>query len=243
MARRKDGRELFELFREIKSTQEQASVAKSQDYRPQELDEGPSRSMHSFRLGDRRQVELAMSLGWVYGILFFVFLALVGSFILGRKTAPAIEPVVTVEAPEEFADETAAVRTATPSDETPPETAPGASTGVAAPSDASAAGAAGAAAEPPERVTARGQYTLRVAAYKKSKRDLAKEFLAWLHERGYEEARIVTSKTGEHLFVTIGSFETTRNVAAQNLLAEIRSLVYKKKLLSDAYYQNVNTLP
>lgn len=235
MARRKDGRELFELFREIKSAREQAPDVKPQAYRPREIGESRSGSLHSFRLGDRRQIELQMSLGWVYGVLFFVFLALVGAFILGRRTGPAIEPVGTVEAPAEFADETAPVRTAAP-------LAEGTSTDVATVAESSADDAAVAAEAPPARVTARGQYTLRVEAYKKSKRGLAEEFLAWLHEKGYDEARIVTGRTGKMLYVTIGSFETTQGKEPKRLEAEVHSLVYKKHRLNEAYFQAVNTL-
>ena len=229
MARRRDGRELFEIFRETKSPQG-TGVKQEGAYVGREP-AGPARtpSLHTLRLGDRRQVEVFLSLGWVYGIAFFVFLALVGAFILGRRTVPEPEPVMKIEAPEEFADETAAV---TYGQRQPAEQPAATETSEVIPQS-----------ETPAPVTSQGLWTLRVATYRNvsAQRQMAEEFVAWLTEQDYD-ARIVTSSSGKSLYVTIGSFETTRSDEARNLQTKVRSLKFKNASLADAYYQNVNTL-
>lgn len=233
MARRRDGRELFEIFRETKAAQRASEQQESAYVGREPGGQARTPSLHTLRLGDRRQVEVFLSLGWVYGIAFFLFLALVGAFILGRRTAPEPGPVAEVEAPGDFADETAALtydqrrEAAQPETETP----------------ATEAAAAASQPEAPAPVTSQGLYTLRVATYRNvsAQRQMAEEFVDWLKSQDYD-ARVVTSRSGKSLYVTIGSFETTRSEEAKNLQAEVRSLKFKNTPLGDAFYQNVNTL-
>ena len=233
MARRRDGRELFEIFRETKDAQKGAAV------QPGAVTERPVRAagspaVHTVRLGDRRQVEVFLSLGWVYGIAFFVFLALVGAFVLGRRTTSAPEPVQETEAPAAFTEETRnVVSTATGA---------GASAGTAAPAVAATPAPARDAAAP-EAVTSRGQYTLRVITYRgASAQATAEKFVAWLKEQGFADARVVKSSTGGNVYVTIGSFETYRSADAQDLQRRVRALKYQNMTLEDAYFQNVGSL-
>jgi len=239
MARRRNGRELFEIFREMKSSQDSAAPQESVYIGREQAKTAGTPALHTLRLGDRHQVEVFLSLGWVYGIAFFVFLALVGAFILGRRTVGEPEPVTTVEAGEGFSDETAAVTYGEQAQE------PRAGEGEVA-AEATAAEDEGEAvqeAAAPAPVAPQGLYTLRVATYRNvsAQRKMADDFVDWLKEQGYD-ARTVIGGNSRNLYVTIGSFETTRSDEANDLLREIRSLEYKNKSLGDAFYQNVNSL-
>jgi len=239
MARRRNGRELFEIFREMKSSRDAAAPQESVYIGRERAKTAGTPALHTLRLGDRHQVEVFLSLGWVYGIVFFVFLALVGAFILGRRTVGEPEPVRTVEAGEGFADETAAVTYGERREE--PQAGEHAVAAEAAAAEEEGEGVQEAAAPAP--VAAQGLYTLRVATYRNvaAQRKMADDFVAWLKEQGYD-ARTVIGRNSRNLYVTIGSFETTRSDEANDLLREIRSLEYKNKSLADAFYQNVNSL-
>ena len=233
MARRRDGRELFEIFRETKAAQGSAAQPQVPYVTAEQRGQPRTPPLHTLRLGDRHQVEVFMSLGWVYGIAFFVFLALVGAFILGRRTAPEPEPAPPAEAPASFADEAGPVTASRP----PAEQRESPVTAGEAPQPEPEE------PEAPAPVTTQGLYTLRVATYQNvsAQRQQAEDFVAWLKEKGYD-AQMVVSKSGKSLYVTIGSFETTRSEEARKLLSEVRSLKYKSASFADAFYQNVNTL-
>ena len=246
MARRREGRELFEIFKETSAAREKPAGEAVPFRRREPAAEGLSGLAHTIRLGDRRQVEVFLSLGWVYGIIIFLFLALLGMFILGRTLAPAPQPVVTEEAPEDFAEEAARVEAAVPSQ--PAATAPStAAEGTAGgPAAAEAAGAAGAVetSEPPVPVTSQGMYTLVVITYrnKAALKDRAGNVVDFLKARGETDAQVVVGKSGKWIFVIVGSFETTRSEDAQRLRERIRALSYEGDKFNTAYYIGVNRL-
>ncbi len=240
MARRRDGRELFEVFRDMKIPPPQAPGAPLAGAGRQPPIQRSGTALHTLRLGDRTQVELFLSLGWVYGIAFFVFLALLCAFVVGRRTAPVPEPAKEVEAPAEFARETRNVVT----DAVPAETGSGSS--AYEPTGTTPAETGDVAEPPPEPVVSRGRYTLCVVAYRKKAlhRQLADEFVAWLKEQGpdFADARVVEGQSLNNIYVVIGSFETRDNQAARDLQSKVRALTYKGDTFSGAYITTVGSL-
>ncbi|MHC4714764.1 MAG: SPOR domain-containing protein [Planctomycetota bacterium] len=240
MARRRDGRELFEVFKDMKIPPPQAPGAPLTGTVRQPPIQRSGTALHTLRLGDRTQVELFLSLGWVYGTAFFVFLALLGAFVVGRRTAPAPEPIKEVEAPAEFARETTNVVTDTGHAEAPP-TAP-----ADDPAGMMPAGTTDVAEPPPAPVTSRGRYTVCVVAYRKKAlhRQLAEEFVGWLKEQGpdFADARIVEGRSLNNIYVVIGSFETRTGQEAKGLQSKVRGLTYKGDTFSGAYITTIGSL-
>ncbi len=235
MARRRDGRELFEVFREMKTTPQQPPTGPLAAAQRQPLMSRVPAAPHTLRLGDRIQVELSLSWGWVYGTLFFVFLALLGAFIIGRRTAPAPEPMQEIEASAEFAQETRpVVAPETSGTSTPPTAGPS----TVAPETIETT--------TPAPVTGTGQYTLRVATYRNTaaQRGLAEEFVAWLKKQDprLADARVAEGKSLNNIYVIIGSFETRDEQAARDLQTKVRSLTYKGDTFEKAYIENVGNL-
>jgi hypothetical protein len=242
MARRRDGRELFEVFKDLKIPPPQAPGAPMAGAARQPPIQRSGTALHTLRLGDRTQVELFLSLGWVYGIAFFVFLALLGAFVVGRRTAPSPEPTKEIEAPAEFARETSNVvsDTGTGSTEAPPTFPAG------SPSGTPPAETADVAERPPAPVTSRGRYVVCVVAYRNKtlQRKLAEEFRGWLKEQGpdFADARIVEGQGLNNIYVVTGSFETRDNQAAKDLQSRVRALTYKGDTFERAYITAVGEL-
>lgn len=248
MARRREGRELFEIFKETKAAPSEHGAAKAPYVArgPRETAAGPA--LHTLRLGDRPQVEVFMSLGWAYGLIIFVFMALLASFILGRRMAPKAEEVATMEAPAEFEAEAARVgevrREAETAADTPTIAVAGGAGGVTLPGAGSEVEADPEAVTSPAPVPSPGKYTLRVAYYKNtaSQAKMAKDFVAFLKSKDFEDAKVVSGRDPKNLYVTIGSYETSRGEKAQELIEKVKRLSYKGHDFSKVYFQNVNTL-
>ncbi len=248
MARRREGRELFEIFKETSAAREKApgDIAPHGYYEP--ASDGLSGLAHTIRLGDRRQVEVFLSLGWVYGIIIFLFLALLGMFILGRTLAPVPQPVVTEKAPESFTEEAARVGAAAPSQPAPAASSTATEGAAESPAAIEATGTSGGAGAvttgPPAPVTSQGMYTLVVITYrnKPALKERAGKVVDFLKARGETDAQVVVGKSGKWIFVIVGSFETTRSEDARRLQERIRALSYEGDKFSTAYYVSVNRL-
>ncbi len=239
MARRREGRELFEVFREAKSAQQGTQAEHRSFASPDAAEVDTGVSPHRMRLGDRALVVVTMSRSWAYGLIFFLFLALLGAFILGWRTAPVPEPVSEVEAPEEFAGTASGVGDIARARESEPRTlAPSAGEGTVGET----------AGEEPARVgvvtpvVRQGMYTLVVATYgtKELHRELAAELAEFLKGKNLSDVQVVRSST--RTYVTVGSFETSRGEGAQRVKTRVHALSFKNTKFGDAYFESVNKL-
>jgi hypothetical protein len=229
MARRRDGRELFEIFRETKSgPQEPAGEEISQAAAARR--EPGREAEHVIRLGDRRDVEFVLSKNWICWIAFFLFSLLLIAFLFGRRMAPeAPEPVSTVEAPESFREDAAPVMSGA---------------GSIAVEEEGEADSAGVEETPgaPEPIRARGQLTILVATYRNraDQRERAEEFMEWFRKNGFPDAKLVTSQSGKWIYAITGSYETTDRGSED--MRTIKSLKYRNSSFGGATFKNVNGL-
>jgi len=115
MNRRKDGRELFEVFRETMQAPVQpdkprpatphapvGAAARPAGGQPAAPVRPAEEAIHTIRLGDHRQIEIFLSNTWAYGLILFALIILSGAFVAGQRFAPAPEPAKQVIAPDEF---------------------------------------------------------------------------------------------------------------------------------------------
>lgn len=243
MARRRGGRELVEVFKELSES------PPAEAHRPARLGEDKplttTRAQHTLSLGDRRQVTVYLSMGWVYGIIFFLVILTALAFAMGRQFAPVREAAAAVEAPEEFVIEARQV-----GEVTRPNVPVGLSDETAAGrSEAEEpAGVSGTAEAEPEvvevtpvapAITSGNMYAVMVVTYfnRRGDTEKAEDVVRFLTANGYENVRMLVHKESGNLVVTAGSFPTTKASEAQRVMSGIKELSYKgSKAFSTAYF-------
>jgi hypothetical protein len=244
MARRREGRELFEIFKETKA----APPGVPRPLSPFARRDAPAQTggpsvLHTFRLGDRRQVEIFLSLGWSYGLICCLFLLLVGAFIVGGWRAPPPPSAGTVEASKELIDEASRVGEVTLPAATGGQTPP-AGEASRQPQPPTLAGTGEAETPQPVPVVVQGTYTLRIATYKPTARErpMAEDFVDFLKNEGFSEAKLVQGKSGDWIYVTVGSYETTQSPEAKSDEAKVKKLKYKNHDFSKVFFQDIRQL-
>jgi len=237
MKARKDGRELFEVFKETMQKPSLPAV------KPQAvLREGPAREYgepaYVVRLGDRGQIEVTLSNSWAYGLSIFLILLLAAAFVLGRRFAPVPEGAPQVDANQTIVGEGQRVGDVTRIN-APTALLPESPVGVV-PGDR---GAVQPVAPVPAPVASRGGHFVCVATYvnpnARETKDKADEVVNFLKQRGFADVRSLVSKDGRHRVVAVGFFATATAVEAKETLSAVRSAEFRNRKFSDAYFQNV----
>jgi hypothetical protein len=237
MNRRKDGRELYEVFKEQMAAVTQPVKKEAAVYRPEPKVSpiAADSAVHTIRLGDRREVEVFLSLAWVYGLIFFVLLLVAGAFMVGRHFAPPPEQIEAVDAPVSFAHQAETVgdvtRVAVDKPQ-PPQPA------VAGPANraASVSQPSGDAAAPVE-VSSGGMYTLCVLTNrnKGTAKAGAEDVVKYLKSQGLPDVRLLSDKAHGNLVVAVGSFATKDDANIDKIKAKVKAMSYKDKGFKDAY--------
>ena len=255
MNRRRDGRELFEVFKEtvakpaapvpeahpapprVEPRVEPAAAARE----PQAVQRRgvlpPDEPEHVIRLGERSQVLISLSNGWTYGLLIFLILLLAGAFAMGRRFAPMPEPVKEVQAPDQFLAEAARVAEATKANtpaELPAQPAPQPAPAYTPPPPAPA---------PPVTTPVTGQttYALCLITYRNraETKKSAEDLVAFLKGQGFSDARALVDKARQNIIVAVGSFETTTAAEAKDTKVRVSTLSYKGTSFKDAYFTSL----
>jgi hypothetical protein len=236
MNRRKDGRELYEVFKEQMAAVSQPGASKEAAVFRPEPKVSPIASdmaMHTVRLGDRRQVEVFLSMTWVYGLIFFVLLLVVAAFMVGRHFAPPPEQIEAIDAPPSFATHAGEVGDAkmiVPAPERPMPAGPQAPNRPAS------------VTQPPApastvEVSSGGMYTFAVSTYrsKGTNKALADETVKALKDMGLPDVRLLNDKAHGNLVVAVGSFATKDDPEAAKLKARLAKTSYKGSVFKDVY--------
>lgn len=257
MNRRKDGRELFEVFRETMATsapsgtlQHRGPAGPSFTSAAEPVGRAQEEPVHTIRLGDRRQVEVYLSMSWVYWLMIFAFFLLALAFMAGRKFAPVPKPVQAETAPESFiANEASPVAKAITR-----VTSPAASTGAAATVPAAPPADTGAAVvervvprqEPPQvsalaPVTGQGNYTLRLITYSDTPawRKRAEEVAKFLRDQGFKDVRVLAEKNGKRIIVALGNYATRSGPEINDDKVRLSALSYQGADFKAAYAVNL----
>ena len=192
MMRRKNGRELYEVFRETTASGQMVPPP-AQSQKKASAEEGASAKTHVFRLGDERYAEFSLSTGWTYGIIVLVILLASGAFMLGRHFGP--------------------VSSATPAARSTERVVSGAARTGEAGLVNTATSLAPASVVPAAMAVQQGGYTVRCATYTNSQtgRARAEEAAADLRAQGFANVRVLATKDRRYLILAVGVFATTQD--------------------------------
>lgn len=224
MTRRKDGRELFEVFRQTASASAPSAKAGATGATGQapahvaektggggETGATGGTGVHRFCLGDSPKVEMFFSIGWVVGIAIFIALVVLGAFVLGRRLGPARGAAVApeaVDAPEEYVAAAAKVGQAGRVTASRPDETGRGTQGVAA-------------------TGATGAWMIRVASYPDTNmgKALAEKTARSFSAVRYPEVRVMAEKSGKRqLVVVVGAFASNGDRTALEMQSRIKSM-------------------
>lgn len=248
MNRRKDGRELFEVFRETMhkastappEAGQQPAPAKPEPRlveRPARFEAEPDEPEHVIKLGDSRQVLIVLSNSWIYGLSFFLVLILAGAFVMGRRFAPVREAPVQVDAPEALANEArrvgdvSFVNTPTVVDQARP---------VAEQPTYVPVEAQPQPRPQPAPAPEAGNWTIcvstRSSPNSEQTLEAMNELVTWLKAQGFADARTLVDKPGRFRVVAVGRFDMSTSPDAKQAISKLSQLTFKGKSLRDAYF-------
>jgi hypothetical protein len=237
MNRRKDGRELYEVFKEQLAAATQTVKKEDPVFRAEPKVVASEPAVHTFKLGDRRQVELFLSMGWTYGLIFFALLLVFAAFALGRHFAVATEVVEAVQAPPGAVSNLKQVgEVAQPMQ--PAQLQNGAQQPAQAAQQASVSGQAGTNMPGGAvQVSGGGMFTICVITYfnKGNARAGADEVAKFLQSRNLPDVRVLTDKSHARLIVAVGTFATKNGADLTAMKAELAKTVYKTTRFDKTY--------
>jgi len=238
MNRRKDGRELYEVFKEQLAAATQTAKKDAPVFRAEPKVVASEPAVHTLKLGDRRQVELFLSTGWTYGLIFFVLLVAFGAFALGRKFPGTTEVVEAVQAPPGAVSNLKQVGEVAQLMQ-PMQLQGGAQQPAqVAQQQASVAGQAGTNTPGGTvQVSGAGMFTICVITYfnKGNARAGADEVAKFLQSKNFPDVRVLTDKSHARLIVAVGTFATKNGADLNATKAELAKTVYKTTRFDKTY--------